>query len=73
MYKRQVKSARLEGEPTAELDPILWVSVPNADSEQGGAWMETACFHIELEGMYFLVPVTWASELVETIEGPFVY
>jgi hypothetical protein len=49
-----------------ELDPILWVSVPNTSEYEEGAWMNTACFHVEKEGMRILVPVSQESESFET-------
>jgi hypothetical protein len=50
-----------------ELDPILWVSVPNTSEHEEGAWMNTACFHVEKEGMRILVPVSQESESFEMV------
>jgi len=45
-----------------ELDPILWVSVPNTSQYEEGAWLNTACFNVEKEGMRILVPVSHESK-----------
>jgi AP-3 complex subunit mu len=50
-----------------ELDPILWVSVPNTSEYEEGAWLNTACFHVEKEGMRILVPVSQESESFEMV------
>lgn len=55
-----------------ELDPILWVSVPNTDEYEEGAWLNTACFHVEKEGMRILVPVSHESECDRLVEAKIV-
>lgn len=53
----EASTSYIAGDAAIELEPILWVSVPNTRDEDG-AWMTAALYHVEREGMQFLVPVS---------------